>query len=82
MVAATNVGDMTLAFDPGLGSAALDGESRPTERVYEPGISVRRGEELGVFNMGSTVIMLYEKGVVDAAPEPYRGRRVKMGESL
>jgi phosphatidylserine decarboxylase len=82
MVAATNVGNMTLAFDPSLDAAGRAGAAGVTERSYDPGIPVRHGEEFGVFNMGSTVIMLYEKGVLDAEPGRFKGQRSQMGESL
>lgn len=82
MVAATNVGNMTAAFDAGLDSAGRRGQPRISERDYAPGLPVARGQEMGVFHLGSTVIMLYEKGVLAAAPESFSGRRVRVGQSL
>lgn len=82
MVAATNVGNMTMTFDPHISTKDREGERHVRERAYDPGINIARGDEVGIFNMGSTVVMLYQKGVVDADPEQYRGRHVKMGQSL
>ena len=45
-----------------------------------PGLA--RGAELGRFNMGSTVILLFGKNRVELAPQVAAGRRVVMGESL
>ena len=46
---------------------------------YEPGISFARGDEIGRFNMGSTVILLTEPGRVNwDAP----GKQVVMGQQI
>lgn len=82
MVAATNVGNMTMCFDDQINTSMRRGERKAKDRSYEPGISIQRGDEIGVFNMGSTVIMLYEKGVIPSDVSPYIGHHVKMGESL
>lgn len=61
MVGATNVGHMTLSFDP---SVATNTGHRELERHrYDPPIPLRRGDELGVFEMGSTVIVVTERGL-------------------
>jgi hypothetical protein len=31
----------------------------------EPGIEVRRADEIGIFRLGSTAVLFFEKGVVD-----------------
>lgn len=82
MVAATNVGNMSMAFDPQISTKDRLGERHVRERVYDPGVAVAKGAEIGAFNMGSTVIMLYEKGVVESDPQLYRNRHVKMGQAL
>ena len=46
---------------------------------YEPGISFARGDEIGRFNMGSTVILLTEPGKINwDAP----GKQVVMGQQI
>jgi phosphatidylserine decarboxylase len=82
MVAATNVGNMTMTFDQNISTRLRHGERHVREHVYEPKIKISRGDEVGIFHMGSTVVMLYEKSVLDAEPEAYRGRHVKMGQAL
>lgn len=44
--------------------------------------ALRRGEELGRFNMGSTVILLLPQGSVEWLPEIRAGRRVRMGTAV
>ena len=46
---------------------------------YEPGISFARGDEIGRFNMGSTVILLTEPGKVDWTVS---GKQVTMGQVI
>jgi phosphatidylserine decarboxylase len=82
MVAATNVGNMTMSFDESLNTRIRRGQRRVKEKTYGEPIPVRSGEEIGIFNMGSTVIMLYEKGMLPVNAETLRGRHVKMGQSL
>lgn len=54
-VGATNVGSIALSFD----STILGNAGRPfTERCYDPPKEIRKGEELGMFRMGSTVVLL------------------------
>lgn len=62
MVGATNVGSITAAFDQRIRSneakMSLEGNGVFS---YDPTIGIRAGKELGVFNFGSTVIVLYSK---------------------
>ena len=46
---------------------------------YEPGISFARGDEIGRFNMGSTVILLTEPGKVNWTVS---GKQVTMGQVI
>jgi phosphatidylserine decarboxylase len=43
-------------------------------------LPVRRGDELGVFNLGSTVVLLLADPTLEPAVEP--GALVRMGEAL
>ncbi|MES0874477.1 archaetidylserine decarboxylase [Sinimarinibacterium thermocellulolyticum] len=58
--------------------------ARGEPQFYETMNPVRlgRGEELGRFNMGSTVILLTEPGAVDWSPRLAAGSTVRMGEAL
>lgn len=71
MVGATIVGRIT--------TTALGGDRTPVgEHVIEPSLSVRRGDELGAFHLGSTVVLLLPgQGRLSRATGP-----VLYGESL
>jgi phosphatidylserine decarboxylase len=60
-VAATGVGNISLSYDPKVRSHVGPTGS---ERTYRPGFEVARGQELGMFHLGSTVILLFEPGRV------------------
>ena len=45
-------------------------------------ITLAKGEEMGRFNMGSTVILLMPPGAVKAVAEPTAGDTVKVGQKL
>lgn len=75
LVGAANVGRITLAFSD---LATNSGQPAVAVRPPEP-IPVRRGDELGAFNLGSTVVLL-AAAELDPIVEP--GRLVRMGEPL
>lgn len=61
-VGATNVGQIELSFDKEIrGNQLLSGAVQ--EKSYE-GQKVQKGDELGMFRMGSTVVMLYAEGTI------------------
>lgn len=77
-VGATNVGHMRLAYDDGI--ATNVGGQKIERRTYEDPIDVARGDELGVFEMGSTVIVVTERRVEF---EPFeRDDPVRLGRPL
>lgn len=80
MVGATNVGKISMSFDPEIVTNRSHFRQL-IHKVYEPKISVEKGQELGVFNMGSTVIVLATPGVFEKLPGGL-GQKVKMGESI
>lgn len=82
MVGATNVGHISTNLAPqiqtnqGQKLSALKFQSAP---------EVSRGQELGIFHMGSTVVMIYPKAIADQCADwqgKWLGKAVKMGESL
>jgi phosphatidylserine decarboxylase len=82
MIAAMHVGQITLAYDTSI-TTTKRGPRRPiTETVYTPPQPLRKGAELGIFHMGSTVIVLFAPGVLSIDVGPLQGRRVHMGEAL
>jgi phosphatidylserine decarboxylase len=80
-VAATGVGHITLSYDRGVathrsGSAGRHGW---VQRYASPR-PVERGGELGMFHLGSTVILLFEPGRVKLELEA--GQTVRMGQRI
>jgi phosphatidylserine decarboxylase len=76
LVGAANVGRISLAF-----ADLATNQGRPATCVVPPEpVAVRRGDELGAFNLGSTVVLL----VADAALVPVArpGELVRVGRPL
>ncbi|MBC7419759.1 MAG: phosphatidylserine decarboxylase [Bdellovibrio sp.] len=66
-VGATNVGQIILTFDTSIvGNQLLS--SLKFEKIYD--LPVQKGDELGAFRMGSTVVMLYAKGQLPEGFDP------------
>jgi phosphatidylserine decarboxylase len=78
-VGATLVGRITLAYDPTVWS------NRPKQKrrtlVYDPPHLLQKGDELGAFELGSTVVLVAEPGQLrlDAIAE---GQKVRMGQRI
>ncbi len=60
-VAATNVGQIILSFDSKIVGNQFK-TTKPVETFYD--LKIKKGDELGAFRMGSTIVMLYAKGVL------------------
>lgn len=75
MVAAFGVGHMSCAYRD------VPVHPRQIQRVLcEPGVPLKRGDELGVFHLGSTVVLLTQRGLQPVLPElPVA---VRMGQAL
>jgi phosphatidylserine decarboxylase len=80
-VGATVVGRVRAYYDP---SAPLTNvaRARPAHRDYDVPVPVEKGQELGAFEMGSTVILLFEPGKVRLAERLVQGARVRVGEAI
>ena len=76
MVGATFVGHMTVAF-----SDFATNESQPaTGRVdAKPAVKMGRGDEFGVFEMGSTVVLLFDRD--DLEPALPLGTAIRAGQA-
>ncbi len=77
MVGATCVGRIRMRYDDLLTNS---GRSHG-HRIYDPPIPVEKGQELGVFEMGSTVLLFLEPERFEAG-DLTLGRTVRMGEAL
>jgi phosphatidylserine decarboxylase len=75
------VGRVRATFDPDVPLTNLPGAGAQS-RDYATPIPVTKGQELGAFEMGSTVILLFEPGRVDLAPSLVPGARVRVGEPI
>lgn len=79
MVGATNVGKMSLSFDT---LVTNRGEQEVQRKHFERGVKVHAGDELGVFHLGSSVVLLFEPGRGPRTASGAEPRKVKMGETL
>jgi phosphatidylserine decarboxylase len=82
-VGATNVGRITTAFDPSISTNSAEKKS-VVVKDYSPAIAVGKGDELGVFHMGSTVVALYPATTARQRDDwqIFLQQKVKMGEAL
>lgn len=80
MVGATNVGKMTVSYDPELITNQLN-IHEPYVKKYSPSKPLSKGDKLGVFHMGSTVVMLYPKDYLVLTKQNPSGA-AKLGETL
>lgn len=82
MVGAIGVGRITMRFDPRI--VTNSGRDAGVIRYGDDGPELRRGEELGMFHLGSTAIVMLG---ADAPGEPYdfeveEGQAVRMGQAV
>ncbi len=79
-VGAMNVGSIVLSFDDKIKTnQMLPSKTYP----YAPKIQIKKGEELGLFRLGSTVIVLYSHHYAEQLKSMNFNRRfVKMGQGL
>jgi len=83
MVAATNVGQIKLSYsDRVVGNSS---RKRTPLRWGETGLHLKRGEELGVFQFGSTVVLILDKEWKTVAPDHFQLESysvIRMGQLL
>ena len=80
MVAATGVGNIQVVYDDVQTHSWKNGRSG-ARLVMDSPRPVSRGDELGAFHLGSTVILLFEPGRVELEMLPL-GSRVRLGEPI
>nr|XP_043609410.1 phosphatidylserine decarboxylase proenzyme 1, mitochondrial [Erigeron canadensis] len=98
-VGATNIGSIELSIEPALRTnrprKKLLQSEPPEEQVYQPegtGVSLKKGDEVGAFNMGSTVVLVFQAPALNrqedqASSSEFRfcvekGDKIRMGEAL
>jgi phosphatidylserine decarboxylase len=80
-VGATVVGRVRAYYDPTVPLTNLPGAA-PRAHDYPTPIPVTKGQELGAFEMGSTVIVVFEPGRVRLDARLVPGARVRVGEPI
>lgn len=78
LVGALNVGSISTVWAGDITPAA----ERRISRLTSPALELRKGEEMGRFNMGSTVILLIEGPRAGWQPTLRSGTRVKVGQAI
>jgi phosphatidylserine decarboxylase len=82
MVGALNVGSMATVWAGDITPASTRGAQRVLTRLPNSSPSLDKGAEMGRFNMGSTVILVFEPGRVQWRAGLGRGVEVRLGETL
>lgn len=80
-VGATNVGSIRVVYDQEIVTNCR-GRKRIFDRSYPETEELMKGEELGRFEFGSTVILLFEAGRVDWIGDLSPGRALQMGQPI
>ncbi len=78
MVGATNVGSISLSFDDLKTNKLIQ---KDIDKTYNKKPHLKKGEELGIFHMGSTVIMLFQKDSIKFE-KLFINKKMKMGEEI
>jgi phosphatidylserine decarboxylase len=88
-VGAYNVGRISAAFDrewnaaPGTdGWVTNRGKMEATTKTYDPPVSVRQGDHIMTFHLGSTVVLVFEPGRVELSPDLAAGSPVRLGMGI
>jgi phosphatidylserine decarboxylase len=80
-VGATNVGSIKVEFDDKVSTNPYP--AKPIfHKVYEEFHPLKKGAELGRFEFGSTIILLFEPVKIEWISSLQPGTSVKMGQSL
>jgi phosphatidylserine decarboxylase len=80
LVGATIVGSMSTVWH-GVVNPPRPGRLREWTYVDDP-LALRRGEEMGSFLLGSTVVMLWPKDTIALNPQWAPGQPVRLGEAM
>ncbi|XP_020587298.1 phosphatidylserine decarboxylase proenzyme 1, mitochondrial [Phalaenopsis equestris] len=88
-IGATNIGSIKLYIEPELKTNRPKRQilhtEPPDEKIYEPegvGLMIKKGEEVAAFNMGSTVVLVFQAPVSDFHFCIRSGDRIKAGEAI
>ena len=80
LVGATIVGSMATVWH---GVVNPPRPGKPRDWRYDSSvIALKRGQEMGRFQLGSTVVLLFPKGAMSLAPDWHAERAIRMGEAM
>ena len=79
-VGATNVGSIKVSYDENI--ATNQKAKKKSCQTYNPACCYKKGEELGWFEFGSTVILLFEPNQIDWMNHCVPGAKVQMGQAV
>lgn len=79
-IGATNVGSIKVSYDQNI--ATNQKAKKELCQTYEPAYRYKKGEELGWFEFGSTVILLFEPNQIDWMNHCVPGAKVQMGQAV
>ena len=88
LVAATNVGNIKIDFDHEVSTEPRGSGRQSKSCEYQPPISIEKGGEVGLCAMGSTVVMLLERrlieriGLKSTKLSSFSGKSVQVGQSI
>lgn len=80
-IGACCVGKIEIAKEPRLQTNILSNRNT-TVFSYATPLEIKKGENLGHFEMGSSVVLLFEKGSVDLLPEIHREQKIQFGDNF
>ena len=80
-IGAMNVGRISLSYSDIITNRSVFRRKREIIFPSEFRPQVHRGDELGIFHLGSTVVLLFQKGMVEL-DRLYPGQKVRMGEKI
>lgn len=80
-VGAMNVGRISLSYADVVSNRSLIRKFREHEYTNGMGPVVAKGDELGIFQLGSTVILLFEKNTIELSSLK-EGQKVRMGDAI
>jgi phosphatidylserine decarboxylase len=79
-VGAYNVGRISTAFDASARSNRRGATS--STRTYDPAIAMERGAEVFTFHLGSTVVLLFERELVQLQNRLVPGQEIRLGAPI
>ena len=80
-IGALNVGRITLCYDESVSTNKLFRKRKEYFYNIDERPEIKKGEDLGVFHFGSTVILLFKKGMVQLE-DFTKGKKIRVGERL